>query len=68
MSEQQGLAEPKKRGRKKVYEVSTGYERGAPRFVCRMEPELLEYAEARPEGKRAFVEGLIRGHKDAGAK
>lgn len=50
-----------KRGRKKIYD---GPEEGAPRLITRIEPALLAWAKAQPEGIRAYVERIIREDRD----
>lgn len=53
----------KKRGRKKVYDSSKGYDKGAPRLATRVDPDVLEWVESRPEGKRPYIERVVREDK-----
>ena len=53
----------KKRGPKPKYEKSKSGERGAPRLITRIDPELLKWAKDQPEGVREYIERLIRQDK-----
>ena len=64
MADESTSTEPKKRGRKKVYESDKTYHEGAPRLATRVAPDVLEWIEAQPEGKRLFIEQLVREHRD----
>lgn len=52
--------EKKKRGPKATYEKTRGYHRGAPRLATRVDPDVLEWIESRPEGTRQYIERIVR--------
>ncbi len=52
--------EPKKRGRKQVYEKKVDYDRGAPKLMTRVDPDVLEWVQGQPEGIRKYIEKVIR--------
>lgn len=52
-------------GRKKLYENAKDYEAGAPRLVTRVDPEVLEWIESRPEKPRPYIEKLVKADKAA---
>lgn len=51
--------EKKRPGRKRQYE-SKGYQDGAPRLATRVDPEVLDWVQSRPEGVRPYVERLAK--------
>ncbi len=59
--------ERKKRGPKPTYEKRSANERGAPRLISRVDPDVLEWATSRPEGTRQYLERLIRADRDSNA-
>lgn len=56
----EGEPEKKKRGPKATYEKTKDYHRGAPRLATRVDPDVLEWIESRPEGTRSYLERIVR--------
>lgn len=52
-------SEKKRPGRKRQYE-SKGYQDGAPRLATRVDPEVLDWVQSRPEGVRPYLERLAK--------
>lgn len=59
-----GEPEKKKRGPKATFEKTKDYHRGAPRLATRVDPDVLEWIESRPEGTRTFLERIVREDRD----
>jgi len=51
---------PGKRGPKPKFDIAKGYQRGAPRLATRVDPDVLEWIESRPEGTRPYIERVVR--------
>ena len=49
-----------KRGPKPTYERRSGYAKGAPRLATRVDPDVLEWVESRPEGARPYIQRIVR--------
>ena len=52
-------------GRPKQYEKWSNTERGAPKLVVRVDPEVKEWVESRSEKPRPYIERLVRADKAA---
>lgn len=55
---------PGKRGPKPKFDVAKGYQRGAPRLATRVDPDVLEWIESRPEGTRPYIERVVREERE----
>lgn len=55
---------PGKRGPKPKYESKGGYQRGAPRLATRVDPDVLDWIDSRPEGVRRYIERVVREDRD----
>ena len=51
-------------GRPKQYEKWSNTERGAPKLVVRVSPDVKEWVETRPEKPRDYIERLVRTDRD----
>lgn len=60
----EGEPEKKKRGPKATYEKTKDYHRGAPRLATRVDPDVLEWIESRPEGTRPYLERIVRQDRE----
>lgn len=58
---------PQKRGpgRPKAYPKWSNTERGAPKLVVRVDPDVFEHVQSRPEGARPYIESLVRAERDS---
>ena len=56
------MEKPKKpRGRPRQYAAGTAQDNeGAPKLNIRFDPILYKHVQARPEGPRPYLEGLVR--------
>lgn len=52
--------EKKTRGRPRQYEKWSDSERGAPKITIRVDPDVHERIQSRPEGPRAYIESVVR--------
>lgn len=60
------MEEKRKPGRPRKYENSASG-RGAPILTVRLEPEVWEHIQSRPEGARAYIERLVRADANTGS-